>query len=726
MTTGPGQPSGSKRVRKKKKITTAEKQFADFILESGLGPVEAARKVFKWRCEPGSSEIQRAKDLRRSERVKDYINSRENQILVEADTDRMFIDPTAVNWDKARNFFLKRLEVIRDDSTMKSSTRFKAIQALEKLADPTSDVFLIQSWITLLWRAYEAHCPCCHETFPLWKIQNQKLEESLDEPINEVAEIYDRRMEIITRAEKRKKPHDSQTPLLVAPERHLVGLGPARTGKSFLLAMLALMAFLIPGVEVWILARIYEDARHEVDYLRRFLNALFYPHLKHVVKESFDSKTGELLMESKWGSSLRVRSAKAKGSITGSELEMALVAEPGWVPDDIFDHLRARMISRLGRIIMLGTPQGFGGMLGRMVNLTGRDAKGRIIRIPPEKRTIESGCPWESSLLKFQMDPRDNPEYVKSELETARSELTDSEYASEFEGLMASAEGSKFPYIQPRHLKGLTRGMMEECVFVLGVDQGPRNFGGCLLAFNGEKIYVVRDYFEQDNQTMKAHMNILRESVPGWIKMMGGDPDMWRLTIFDADPPLTNELTEFEEQGKAWPSDITWRPKNITGKFNQDNWRSDTYEFINSMSGLKDPNLFFCMEECDILHSQLMQVQAMPTIRSKDASNPNNKGWIVSDKFRGDHVLDAFVLAMYTIISGQIVVDEMPGKPKDPWEEQKAAFDYLRMRDEMKDLAGMQTDGVKKESDLFQEHFGRKRSGYSWLGGMRGYYKDES
>jgi len=724
----PTKKNGSNFGRPTKKISSIEKEWADLIVDSGLGPIEAARKVFGWRCEPNSSEAVKAINLRKSPRIKEYIVRREEQVVRETEAHKLFLEADELQWDQIRKFAFDRLTVIRDDDKAKSQTRFNAIKALERLADPAGDAGLILMWLELLWRGAQAHCPCCHSTFPMWEIKNDSLEETFNEdPLVKSDGILERRMEVIKRADRRKRPHPGQIKALAAPERHLAGLGAARAGKSVLLAWLALLHFLIPGVEIWILSRIYEDARSEVEYLRNFLKTIFFPYENKVIKESWDSKSGELTLRAKWGSELRIRSAKAKGSITGRELECAFVAEPGWVPEDIYEELRARMSSRLGRIIMFGTPKGFGGILGRVMHATGRDPEtGQVIRIPPEKRTIAAGMSWGFSLFAYNLSPSDNPEYVRSELDTARMELSDSEYQSEFEGLMSTEEGAKFPQVKERHLVNIPFEAYQDSVFVLGIDQGPKNFAATLLAYDGRRVYAARDYFESDNRTMMHHMEVLRGAVPNWIRHLGGDEGRWRLTIFDADPPLLNELNEFEMQGRNWPSEVTFRPKNTHGKLNQTNWRKETYEYLNGLAAEEDPKLLFDMRYCTVLHDQVRRVQNKPDPTDRDTGSNSSKGWTVVDPFRGDHVLDALVLALWTIRSDQLIL--LPSEitiEKDPYAEARNALSYKLRVDESKELAGMGAGKPVNEDEIFSREFGRPRGkNKGWFPMGHSPYKD--
>lgn len=1069
--------------RPRTEISEKEKKFVQFMVDYGLGPSEAARQILGWRCETGTREVQKAQDLARTSRCKrykeEYSKKKLHQVKLQHE-----LRKDGLNLDRLREVAFKRLMELANDPNNKSQTRYNAVQALDKLVDPSKDVSLILRWLSIMWRGMNAHCPCCHKTFPLWKIENEavyQFSKEIKDPIKKSEDLLERRIEVLRRAEKRKKPHVGQLKALQAPERHIVGLGAARcleenervilydgrvlpvkelkgtfftipafgvlgkqvpgkayaedngikpvyrvstengkeilrtgnhpllvtkkvsfgqgrttqvsgckwanietikpgdlvalprklqvegskkqpdevvklagyllgdggltngisftqvpgnvrdefqtivesffnckvttspsnpltfkvtgligkttnyvmdmvkswglyrekssekyfpdwvwelpntqlalflnrlyacdgwaskseigisfssermvkdvelallrlgingrfryrtvkctngkyphklhkawrfditrrdevikfcnivgifgkedaiekvrckaekkkpgdlwkfsglpenyewctvksityegekptinicvdtyhtfvttfvehnSGKSFLLAMMAYLAFLIPGTETWILARVYEDARSEVDYLQSFLRTAFGSYYRHIISSTYDRTTGELIMNSKWGSELRVRSAKSKGSITGRELELALIAEPGWVPDDIFNHLRARMSSRLGRMVLLGTPQGYGGILGRIVNLVGRDPKtGRIIRIPKEKRTIEAGCPWNISMLVYNLDPSENPEYVQSELQAARMELTDSEYASEFEGQMAAAEGAKFPQIKPRHCITIGRNRYADCSWVLGVDQGPKNFAWVLTGFDGTNVSFAYESYDPDERTMKAKLVDLRSDIMRKIKMLGGNPDSWVLTIFDTDPPLNNELSELESEGMPWPTEVTWKHRNSRSKYHKEDWRSEVYEYINELA--LQNRLVFDVEHCYLLHDQFMRALNNPLPSNVDDTRNQGKGWIVNDPWRGDHVLDAAVFSVWTILSGMIKLPKELPTAKEAFSEAKSAFEYDFIARERKELAGYSNNidwSPRDSEELWEETFGRPRT----------------
>lgn len=700
--------TGFRRGPKKKKITPTEKKFSWLIVD-GSSPVQAARAVFGWKCEPYSHESRKAYNLTKTERVRNEIEARRKQLEKEAEASATIISHGRLDWENMRRFCYNRLEEIRDDNNKPAKTRFDAIKALEKLSDPASDVNLIWRWVNILWRGTKAHCPKCHNSFPLWKVKNERMDEfriknemSVLHP--EEDDDFTRRMELIKLADRRKYPHPGQVRALKAPERHLVGKGAARSGKSYLLALLAFMGILVPGVEIWVLARIYEDARSEVEFLRGFLRTLFYPLDQYMVNERIDRKSGEMVLTTRWGSELRIKSAKAQGSITGRELEMCLVAEPAWVPDDLYEEVRARMSSRLGRILAFGTPKGYGGFLSRMVNLRGIDpVTGKVTRVKEEDRLMENGARWSQSMLVYNLSPDQNPEYVKSELVAARKELTESEYASEFRGEMTAEEGAKFPHVKENMLRRVKREEYEICSFVQGIDQGPKNFGAVLVGWNGEKVYTIREYFDDTDRTIKANLLKLRKTAPMIIKTIGGQVANWNLTIFDQDPDVDNTLVEMEREVTPWPTPHTFRHRNQPSMM--ENWRDETTIWINQMAA--SGRLIFDLE-CDQLLWQVLECLNKPRVEGKDGKSPTDKGWLVRDPWRHDHVLDAWMLAMWTLVSNQVELPPETYDVKKGWEDHEAAMKYRLARDEARELGGYM-DSPPRDEELFKEHFGRPR-----------------
>lgn len=702
-----------------KALNARERNFAKALAE-GTGSIQAARLFMRWKCEPNTAQYQRAKDLARSPRIIAEVERLRAADATIAQATTIVVNSNKLDLTNLRQFAYDRLCIMRDDPDVPAKSRYMAIQALERLNDPSKDINLIYRWIDVMWRFYTGHCPSCHKDFPLWKVKNERLAKFRDLAGIELDETIeaepDRRLAFIREAEKRRHPHPGQVALLIAPERHIVGVGPARAGKSFTLAMFCLMYLMIPGVEVWILARVYDDAAPEFDYLDGFIKTLLNPVSKHMVNVSIDKQSGEASITTRWGSVLKIKSGKSKGSITGRELEFAGVAEPAWVEAALYEELRARMSSRLGRIIALGTPKGFGGFIHRMVKQAGRGSDGRIHSV--EDRQIARGCEWARSLLYYNYDATQNPSYVKSEKETARSELTKEEFASEFEGLMMAAEGARFPYITQKALVNVPRETYNSCVYILGVDQGPKNFGACLLGYDGHSVYTVWEFFDNSDLSIRANLIDLNYKVGPVIFNKGGNADNWQLTIFDADPPVQGILDELKEENKAWRTDDTYRPKNMK---DLTNWREETMEWINGMA--QKGRFFFDSQECDMLHDQIREALIQPQATGRESALQNTKGWIVKDMWRGDHVMDAWLMACYCIMTGQISISVAGIQRGNAFEEEQRHQDYSRILAEKQELA----EGPVFEKDIWKTVYGYDKPGAGNIieFGEPGWYSDE-
>ncbi|MGH7273863.1 MAG: hypothetical protein ACREIQ_05395, partial [Nitrospiria bacterium] len=331
---------------------------------------------------------------------------------------------------------------------------------------------------------------------------------------------------------------------------------------------------------------------------------------------------------------------------------------------------------------------------------------GRIKRWTAEERLIKNGAAWNISALVFNMEPKDNPGYVKSELEAARMEMSDEEYASEFEGKMVANEGMKFHAVKMTHLQQVSRDILVDCEWILGVDQGQKNFGAVLIAWNGKTAYVMRDFFDNSYNTIRTNLMNLRNEIPIWIRAMGGELNRWRITIFDQDPPIENTLIEMDAEHKEWPTPVVYRHDNKKKQGMTEDWRKDTTILINEMA--KQGILTFDME-CSQLHDEVMRTESIasnPLV--EDGTNLKHKGWKISGSWRQDHVLDGLMFCMWIIRSNQVDVVSEANQVYIPEEEARRAYEYRRRLQEQRDMSGY-TQINKSSSEVFQDVFGRPR-----------------
>jgi hypothetical protein len=166
-----------------------------------------------------------------------------------------------------------------------------------------------------------------------------------------------------------------------------------------------------------------------------------------------------------------------------------------------------------------------------------------------------------------------------------------------------------------------------------------------------------------------------------------------------------------------------------------ENWRRENAEYINNAARMG--KLLFHLDDYEThdddespgayaLHDQVMQTIDVPENKDKESGAGRDKGWQVSDPFRGDHVLDAWYLAMWTIFSQQMVV--VPGTaisadPSDPWASQKAALARAMKADEERELNPFKNRTREPMTDVeaFKKMIQPRARG--WIGG---HYDDES
>jgi hypothetical protein len=540
--------------------------------------------------------------------------------------------------------------------------------------------------------------------------------------------------------DRRRTPHVGQLRVFGAEERHVVATGAARTGKSFCLSGLAALSFLVPGNETWFIGKTYASAVSELEYFRQFMKALFHPNETAMIRIYEEKRGGELNAYSLWGSILSLRTSGSKGAITARELNSALIVEAGWVPADIYEEVRARMSSRLGRIFAFGTPKTAAGFLHRMIRTTGRDAKsGKIVRMDPAARLVRNGCAWNISILVDHFRPEENPEYVKTELDAARFELNDEEYASEFEGDAFTRSGAKFQNVTEEHIKTIPSEFFKNASYVVGIDQGPTNFGCVLTAWDGRIAVPCYEFFDSSEVTMRSNLIYLIKAIPEWIRMLGGDPKRLISTLFDKDPPIWGIIAELEQEGKKWPSPTGMRHENK--KKMGDNWRRENQDFVNNMAKAveevydgKYHKLTFmssdalprstddrCFPGALLLHQQVMETLDKPENSQNENTKTFDKGWSVSDRWRGDHVLDAWYLTMWAIYTGQIHVEQLPPPKLDAYAEIARAQRLRLKMDEDRELKMVTPnwgDHYRPDVDLDSDDMGKPFS--------RGWYSDES
>jgi len=129
-----------------------------------------------------------------------------------------------------------------------------------------------------------------------------------------------------------------------------------------------------------------------------------------------------------------------------------------------------------------------------------------------------------------------------------------------------------------------------------------------------------------------------------------------------------------------------------------------------------------------LLHDQVLNAMDVPENQDRESKSDAKKGWVVTDAWRADHVVDAWYFTMWMVLSGQLRPNESrdTAESDDPWAEAKASAAYSFAKSEQEELSGGK--GVNSNQKVkFEDYFGRPRP--AELGvpmGGPGHYDDES
>lgn len=216
-----------------------------------------------------------------------------------------------------------------------------------------------------------------------------------------------------------------------------VACAGARFGKSWMAARDLLPVVLSPGTNTWILGPTYDLAEKEwrvlVDDLAT-LGVLPLAQQKQLGKPGY--------IEFPWGARVWTKSADNPSSLLGEELDAVLLSEASQLPEKIWNrYVRARIGSRLGRVLIPTTPFGFNWIKSQFDRGVAQQADGA------------AAVTWQESVAAWQFSVLENPHYDAAEYLAASEELPPEEFAEQFDGRFTSMSGRIFPMFRKfRHV----------------------------------------------------------------------------------------------------------------------------------------------------------------------------------------------------------------------------------------------------------------------------------
>ena len=318
-------------------------------------------------------------------------------------------------------------------------------------------------------------------------------------------------------------PHEAQQKFHDSTARFKILCAGSRFGKSLCASKEVEPIIATPNTRGWIVAPTYSLGEKEFRYIFEDFMTKAGPEFRPT-QYSENVRTGNLFMKFPWGSWVEVKSAENPQSCLGEELDWIITSEGSQLKKNFYErYLRARLTSRQGRLIVPTTPAGHGGWLLDMFN------KGQ-----------EKKDGYES----WQFPTWENPLIPKSEIESARANMSPELFAEQYEGKFVQYAGAVYkefnrsvhvikPFIPPKTWR-------REC----GIDWGFTAPFVCLWsAFDFDGNCYIFDEHYQAGKGMDYHAMVIEEKTKEHSLGLKG------VDIFWCDPSEPGLMEEMQIKG---------------------------------------------------------------------------------------------------------------------------------------------------------------------------------
>ena len=276
------------------------------------------------------------------------------------------------------------------------------------------------------------------------------------------------------------RPHLGQVKFHENDHRFKLLLAGARFGKS-LAASRDVLSDLISGeTRGWLVGPTYALTTPEFRNLQLDIQQNMTADMKFHTSQG----TGGFV-KSEWGSEVWCLSAHLPQGLLGEEIDWLILCEAAHIKADVFARfLRARLATRLGRLIIPSTPHGHN-WLHELYRKTSQ----------LDSWLVQQHATWENPLI-------DN-----SEIEQAREMLSPEAFAEQFGGEFTTRSGRVYPEFSPEtHLIDdyeLAHGQ----IIYRGIDFGFSNPFACVwLTHNGNQWQIIAEYV-QSTRVLDEHIS---------------------------------------------------------------------------------------------------------------------------------------------------------------------------------------------------------------------------
>ena len=337
-------------------------------------------------------------------------------------------------------------------------------------------------------------------------------------------------------------PHKAQKQFHNDKSRYKILIAGSRFGKSLAASYEVAYLSLKPNIRGWIVAPTYFLGEKEFRYIFEiFVEKLpkVVPGLdaEQIAKASTYSKNlNSMKIMLPWGSEIHVRSAERPYTLLGEEIDWLLLSEAAQLKIDVWDrYLRARLVSRKGKLIIPSTPAGKNWLY------------------PMYLRGQNDNHPkWKS----WQFATAENPHVDPKEIEEARLTMPEDVFAEQFMGEFITKTGRVYPefsrstHVTEFDIAKLPIGTRFFRCFDFGYTN-PTAVLFCALT-REDVLYVYDEFYQRERTTNEIIEEVKRKS---------------RDRMFEqsyADPSAAREINDLRSSGIS----VTKAPNNLTWGIN--------------------------------------------------------------------------------------------------------------------------------------------------------------
>ena len=258
-----------------------------------------------------------------------------------------------------------------------------------------------------------------------------------------------------------------------------------RQGKTYIANILGQLVSLVPGCHILVMSPNYNLSQISFDLQRQLL--------KHFDLEVAKDNAKDRVIELTNGSTIRMGSVNQVDSTVGRSYDFIIFDEAALADGETAFNvaLRPTLDKAESKALFISTPRGRNNWFSRFYQRGFNDEY-------PE---------WCSVHATWQ----DNPRATTEDIEEAKKTMSEAEFNQEYMADFNVFEGQIWKFDYENCVADLSEMEFRDCDVISGLDVGFKDPTAFLVVmFDGEKFYVVEEYYEAE-KTTEQHAQVIGE-----------------------------------------------------------------------------------------------------------------------------------------------------------------------------------------------------------------------